>query len=168
MPLALIDARETESARGWLENVYPLYLHELSEFDAGAYVLDENGRFEPDYLPYWLREASGRVLVLEENRRYQGFALVGTASFPYKSPDVDHRLSEFFVTRSVRGTGWAETAARVVFDHLPGTWEVAELPANQRAVRFWRRIIHRYTNGGYTETVEPAEIRQVFTAPANR
>ena len=37
MPFSLVDARMSATDRAWLTNVYPLYLHDLSEFDEGYY-----------------------------------------------------------------------------------------------------------------------------------
>jgi len=39
MTLELRDARRSATDREWLTSVYPLYLHDLSEFDDGYYTL---------------------------------------------------------------------------------------------------------------------------------
>jgi hypothetical protein len=71
MSVDLVDARQSPTDRDWLTNVYSFYLHDLSEFDDGYYRLSNDGRWEPDHLP-WLvddtdypfimRTPQGRVL----------------------------------------------------------------------------------------------------------
>ena len=41
-----------------IRHLYPLYLHDLSEFGDG-YSLDAEGLWQPDYLPYWLSGKEG-------------------------------------------------------------------------------------------------------------
>ena len=41
--IEIADARRSAADRDWVANVYPLYLHDLSEFDDGYYRLDERG-----------------------------------------------------------------------------------------------------------------------------
>lgn len=47
MDLELRDARRSAADREWLTNVYPFYLHDLSEFDIGdahvRQVIDTTG-----------------------------------------------------------------------------------------------------------------------------
>jgi hypothetical protein len=43
MSVELRDARRSGEDSEWLTNVYPLYLHDLSEFDDGYYQLNDRG-----------------------------------------------------------------------------------------------------------------------------
>ena len=43
MALELRDARRSGADREWLTNVYPFYLHDLSEFDLTYYTLKDRG-----------------------------------------------------------------------------------------------------------------------------
>ncbi len=47
------------------------------------------------------------------------------------------------------------------FERHPGSWEVTELPRNEGAIRFWRRVIEKCTGGDYVET-SGSEVRQTF------
>jgi hypothetical protein len=51
MSIELRDARTSAADIEWLTNVYPFYLHDLSEFDDKFYRLNEQGLWEPDHLP---------------------------------------------------------------------------------------------------------------------
>ncbi|MEW6268155.1 MAG: GNAT family N-acetyltransferase [Thermodesulfobacteriota bacterium] len=167
--LVLRDARRSPADRTWLTNVYPLYLHDLSAFDDGYYELDERGTWQPDHLPSWLDEADDLPLVIVAENRRVGFALVNQAPSPHVARACDYRMSEFFVLARERGAGIGTRAAHAVFDLLPGVWEVSELPRNERAIRFWRRVIGDYARGRYVERCTDEEVRQEFRArPALR
>lgn len=166
MDLELRDARRIASDRAWLRNVYPLYLHDLSEFDGGYYTLDDRGLWQPDHLPSWLGEDQDLPLILVADGRRVGFALVARAPSPWIAPGCDHRMSEFFVLRRERRQGIGARAAHAVFDAHPGRWEVSELVRNERAIRFWRRVIGEQTGGRYEEAADAEELRQTFRVKA--
>lgn len=173
MNLELRDARGAAQDRAWLRNVYPLYLHDLSEFDGGYYQLDDRGVWQPDHLPSWLGEDPDLPLIIVAGGRRVGFALVARAPSLWIAPGCDHRMSEFFVLRRERRQGIGALAAHAVFDAHPGRWEVSELVRNERAIRFWRRVIGEQTDGRYEETADAEELRQIFrvkprTAAARR
>ena len=63
-------------------NVYPFYLHDLSEYDEGYYHLNEHGLWEPDHLPSWLDEEEDWPLVIMADHQRIGFALVNQAPSP--------------------------------------------------------------------------------------
>lgn len=167
MTLELRDARLSAPDRAWLRNVYPLYLHDLSEFDDGYYQLDERGLWQPDHMPSWLEDDQDLPLLIVADGRRVGFALVARAPSPWIAPGCDHRMSEFFVLRRERGAGIGALAARIVFDAHPGRWEVSQLVRNERAIRFWRRVIGEQTGGRYEETADEEELRQIFRVKAS-
>ncbi|MDJ0840903.1 MAG: GNAT family N-acetyltransferase [Acidobacteriota bacterium] len=149
-----------------ITRLYALYLHDLSEFGDG-YHLDEQGQWQPDYLPYWLdADQPVHPLLLQDKGRYVGFAFVGEKPFPYMNRERDYRLSEFFIARPYRREGLGRAAAFAVFDRFPGVWEVVELPGNKPAVGFWQKTIDAYTSGNYRETMEEDGLTQVFKSVA--
>lgn len=132
-----------DADRRWIENVYPFYLHDLSEFDGSIYHLNEEGLWHPDYLPVWFSERGARPLVLRSGNERIGFAFVGQDPFPYRSFDVDQRLSEFFILRSWRGRGLGLEAALAVFQAFPGVWELFTLRSNRPAQAFWEKVLEK-------------------------
>lgn len=166
MAIELRDARRSPGDRTWLGNVYPLYLHDLSEFDTGYYHLDDDGRWQPDHLPSWLEDGRDLPLLLLLDGRRVGFAMVGRKPSPWVAPGCDYRMSEFFVLKRERMRGVGSSAAHAVFDAHPGRWEVSELVRNERAIRFWRRVIGEHADGRFDETADAEELRQVFRARA--
>jgi predicted acetyltransferase len=159
--LELRDARGSPADREWLTNVYPFYLHDLSEFDDGYYRLDERGRWTPDHLPSWLDEPDDHPLILLESGARVGAALVNEAPSPHLSPGIGFRMAEFFVLRAYRGRGIGRRAVFALFDRFPGVWEISELRRNERAIRFWRRVIGEYAGGRFRETSDASAVRQV-------
>ncbi|HUM14330.1 MAG TPA: GNAT family N-acetyltransferase [Candidatus Nitrosotalea sp.] len=162
MGLELRDARRSPDDREWLTNVYPFYLHDLSEFDDGYYTLDARGRWTPDHLPSWLDDPADHPLILVDAGRRVGLALVNQAPSRHLGPGVDFRMAEFFVLRAHRGRGIGRRAVFALFDRFRGTWEISELPRNERAIRFWRRVIGEYGGGRHRETSDVAGVRQVI------
>ncbi|HEX9985687.1 MAG TPA: GNAT family N-acetyltransferase [Thermoanaerobaculia bacterium] len=160
MAIELVNARHSPEARHWLHNVYPFYLHDLSEFQRDIYLLSDEGRWEPDHLPSWFTEAGAYPFVICDDGVRVGFALVGKRPFPWRSPEADQRLGEFFILRSHRGNGVGSRAALEVFKMFSGVWELYELPLNQGAIRFWRRVIASL--GEYGEESTPDFLRQWF------
>src|SRR6266436_8337580 len=79
MSLELRDARRSTADREWLTNVYPLYLHDLSEFDDHYYTLDDRGVWMPDHRASWLEAGGDHPLILVDAGRRAGFALVNQA-----------------------------------------------------------------------------------------
>jgi len=166
--LELRDARRSADDRAWLASVYPMYLHDLSAFDDGYYQLDERGVWHPDYLPSWLAEGPDLPFVVVAEGRRVGFALVNSAPSRHVARGRDHRVSEFFVLARERRTGIGTRAAHALFALLPGAWEVSQLPRNERAIRFWRRVAAEVSDGDYRETAAADEIRQTFRTRARR
>ena len=162
MALELRDARRTGADREWLTNVYPFYLHDLSEFDLAYYTLDDRGVWMPDHRAGWLEEDEDHPLILVEAGRRVGFALVNQAPSPYMRPGMDYRMSEFFVLRKHRGQGIGRRAVFALFDRFRGKWEVSELPRNTVAISFWRRVIGEYGGGRHQEWTDETGVWQVI------
>ncbi|MCP3166870.1 GNAT family N-acetyltransferase [Myxococcus qinghaiensis] len=145
-----------------LRNLYPLYLHDLSEFGV-EYRLDAQGQWVPNFLPTWLADSNEvHPLLLRWEGRTVGFAFVAQAPFPYMTPGRDFRMSEFFILRGERGYGLGRRAAMAVFDRFRGLWEVSQLPANHAATSFWRKVIREYTGGQFEDSYVEDSPAQLF------
>jgi len=118
MSVDLVDARQSPTDRDWLSNVYPFYLHDLSESDDGYYRLRHDGQWEPDHLPSWLADDTDYPFIVRRPHGRAGFALVNTAPSPHMMPGADYRLSEFFVLRAFLWVGVGD-------DELPSRYSTA-------------------------------------------
>jgi predicted acetyltransferase len=146
-----------------VRNLIPLYLHDLSAF-TDFYDVDDAGVFFPDYLSEWLDHPSPLThpFTIHDAGRLAGFALVAEAPYPHMSPARDFRMCEFFVLNRARRRGVGRAAALQLFARFQGVWEVSELPRNEPAVRFWRRVIGEHTGGCFTDAMERGDVVQVF------
>lgn len=131
-----------------VENLFSLYLHDLSEFS--ELDVDEHGRFlrEGALNVWWEREVLFPFLI-HADAKIAGFAFVCAA--PHVSHGRDYRLNDFFVLRGYRRRGVGLAAARAVFDRFSGRWEVGWLPANKPAATFWQRTVAKYAPGRFED-----------------
>lgn len=144
-----------------IRNIYPLYLHDLSESNGtfpneyGIYEEEPIKTLEEQYnkQDIWFQKPD--VLfpyIIFADRKPAGFALVSTG--PYAPKSTDHYLFEYFLLRPYRGKNVAEAAAKQVFDKFQGRWELYTNPTklNERAQHFWIKTINNYTSGNFEKS----------------
>lgn len=134
-----MDARDRRA----LERLYPLYLHDLSEF-TDYYRLDAEGRWQPSHIDDWLSRDTSTSIVLRVGDVAAGFAWVAEQPFPYMDSDRDYRLAEFFVAKPFRRDGHGTRFAHDVISRFKGAWHLEVLLENEIALAFWRRVLQRY------------------------
>ncbi|MGC2486545.1 MAG: GNAT family N-acetyltransferase [Acidimicrobiales bacterium] len=136
------------SLRSAVENLLPLYLHDLSEFRGtlprpdGHYAMGERRAIyftDPDRLVY----------LFMRNDRPVGFAMLKGLTRPPLS------IGEFFVIRAVRRLGVGHDAALRIFELHPGRWEWAFQENNVGAARFWRGMATELAGDTWLETQRP-------------
>ncbi|WP_156424355.1 GNAT family N-acetyltransferase [Bacillus sp. FJAT-27445] len=123
-----------------LSNMYSLYLHDLSAF---SHSLKENaeGLYEFDSFPlFWKREGVNPYFIRADGER-AGFVLLLEPPFTKK---VNYIINDFFVYNRFRGKGIASRAAETIFDGRSGSYFVAQLTRNNRAIAFWRKVFDKY------------------------
>jgi predicted acetyltransferase len=141
LKLGLHDARASAADREWLTNVYPFYLHDLSEFDEHYYTLTDRGLWEPDHLSSWLQDDTDHPLIIRLSETRVGFALVNEASSVNVMPGFRFRLAEFFILKRYRRAGIGLRVAQALFDRFRGRWQLSILARNAPAIAFWRRVL---------------------------
>jgi predicted acetyltransferase len=169
MSVSLRDAKASAEDRRWIQSAYPEYLEELARLThsgTGVFpVFGEHGPREDELLARWFRDDRSHPLLILDDGRPAGFALVARPLVPPRSPaDAEFRMAEFHVRRTHRRRGIGRAAAELIFSRFAGRWEVAEAVANADAVSFWRRVVMSYTRGRYDERVADGEVRQRFTS----
>lgn len=78
--------------------------------------------------------------LIEVDRVPVGFIMV--ASGRNAHPKVNYRLNEFFILNKYRKKGIGDKAVSLLFEKLPGVWELGWLEANIVAEKFWKKIAH--------------------------
>ncbi len=149
-----------EAAGRPIRNLFPLYLHDLSAHQSIA--LNEHGVHSDEGLEdlaaladrqrgWWQRPGVLFPYLIRQGGLPVGFDLIAARQALPAGLDADFVVHEFFVARAVRGTGVAEQAALEGFARHRGRWEVVTEPANQPAIRFWRRVLERCCPGAVDE-----------------
>ncbi len=173
MTVKIRDAQESNVDRQWIQRTYGEYLNDLTSMNmnTGMFpVFGKSGEFgdrEPDLMARWFADDSSHPLVILQNDRPVGFALVSRPPVNRRS-EIDFRLAEFFVTASSRRLGVGSSAATLIFSRFAGRWEIIEFVRNAGAVAFWRTVVGKYTSGRYRESVANGEVRHVFQTPRNQ
>ena len=60
MIVSLEDAWRSPAAAAFFRNVWPMYVHEISDFDTDFYRLDALGRWQPDIVEDWIAAVTPR------------------------------------------------------------------------------------------------------------
>ena len=169
----------TESDYTLIQNLIRFYVYDMSEFM--GWPCPENGLFggvddqpyyfgripdNPDAL--WPEGWTGLGYKIMVDGEIAGFCLVRLFN---KDGVQLNDIGEFFILRKFRRHGLGQRVAHAVFDRFPGNWQVRQLLENHPAQQFWRKVIGGYTNGRFTDRIEPipdyGEMQvQTFTTPA--
>lgn len=155
----------TEANSQAIRNLWPLYLHDISEYDGN--VANPHGVITPDdsietlgdaqLTPgsaWWTTPSQLFPYLGTVDGRPAGFNLI--ASGPYvPTPEIDFVVYEFFLAKPYRGTSVAFEMARQGIARHPGTWEVVTYPNAPQAIRFWRKALPLCAqDGAVVETEE--------------
>ena len=166
MAVSLRDANHASDDQRWIQHIYPEYLDELSDLTASSTgvfpMFGEHGPRDAELFARWFRDKNSHPILILENERPVGFALV---SRPLKAPAgavPAYRLADFFIRRNFRRRGIGRVAATLIFSRFSGQWLVTETVGNHEAVTFWRKVLSTYTGGRYQERVADGEVRQSF------
>lgn len=144
-----------------IKNMYPLYLHDLSEVYGN--VPNEYGIYEDEPIKTLAEQYDVQNIWFENpnllfpfiimvDGKPAGFDLVSTGKYAPKG--MDYYVFEFFLLRPYRGKDIASIAAKQIFDMFSGKWglHVAPSGTNPRAEKFWRKTIRDYTKDNFEET----------------
>ena len=143
-----------------IKNLYPLYLHDLSEFDGSlpnshgligeeenVRTLEQQGEVQKTW---WERPRELFPYLILADGRPAGFNLIAGKPFvPVEG--IDYEVHEFFLLHAFRGKGVGERAAVEGDRKYPGRWEVVTYPGHAAAAGVWRRVLRDYTQGNFTE-----------------
>jgi predicted acetyltransferase len=133
-----------------LRQLLELYQYDFSEFDGSD--LGPLGVYDYPYLDHYWVESERVPYLVRVDGSLAGFVLL--ARYNYATGLHDHWvLAEFFILRKYRYQGIGEHVARFIFNHYEGPWQVAQIPENQPAMQFWRKVISRYTLGNFQEQI---------------
>ncbi|MDB5178578.1 MAG: putative phosphoribulokinase [Patescibacteria group bacterium] len=116
-------------------------------------LLNEAGEYK--YLSSYFTDSDRSAFFIYADGKVAGFVLVNKHTLIEENA---HSIAEFYVVPNSRRQGIGERAAELAFRKFPGKWEVAQMEANQLAIRFWRNVIGEVTNGEYEENTLNSDI----------
>lgn len=128
-----------------LEQLLELYQYDLS--DIWHQEMDDKGRYGFD-LARHRRGAGSRAYIARQGSQYIGFALTAPAIVTRQDGTW---MEQFFIHKQYRRSGAGRQLALFVFQDNPGPWEVGQIPGNDTAYAFWRRVISEVTDGAFSE-----------------
>ena len=143
--MELLVRRAVWADRSVLARLLELYQYELS--DIWPQELNEHGEYGFAVDRYLRNPLLAAYLFLADGR-YAGFGLVDP---DVSLPENEFWMGQFFVLKRYRRLGLGAMGARHIFDQHRGRWEVGQMPGNDAARAFWRRVIGAYTGGRFVE-----------------
>ncbi|MBT2616295.1 MULTISPECIES: GNAT family N-acetyltransferase [unclassified Bacillus (in: firmicutes)] len=120
-----------------LQNLYSLYLHDLSEFTEGLDI-STDGSFEFDSFELIWKEEGVTPYFLKKDKKIAGFVLL--LERPFLNKDYDYSINDIFILKKYRRKGTAIALLKEMFKQKKGSYFVVQLASNIPAVKFWRRI----------------------------
>ena len=142
-------SKASKKDKNTIQNLGQFYVYEMSRYCGflPGWETPRNGLFVcRDLSSYCEKKQNRHAFLIKVDGELAGFALVNKVG---STPDVDWNMGEFFVISKFQGKGVGRHAAEQIFNLFPGTWETAQMPENQAAIDFWRRVVKAYTKGQF-------------------
>ncbi len=156
MTVSLRDARSQERDQRWIASLEGDYLQDLAGASTGIHrALSRLERSEPAALVRWLDDRQNQVLLILDDGRPAGFAVVTATS----TASTAFQMTEFFISRAERRRGLGLAAAQLLLRRFSGQWQVDVQSNNVGAVSFWRRVARFPMLSAVRERRESGEIR---------
>ena len=133
-----------------VENMAKFYLYDMSK-DCD-FILQKWNIFETPHctsipIKRYFEKPNRKAYLVKVNNLLAGFILLR------KSGNTMY-IGEFFIISKFQGKNIANQVAYRVFQTYQGEWELSVIPENIRALNFWRKTIHSFTNGAYIEEIK--------------
>ena len=129
-----------------IQNMARFYVYDRTPYM--DWECPESGLFECIDFKHYFEATDEEAFLIRVNNEIAGFVLLDKMHF---LEPVDWNMGEFFVLAKFQGTGIASEVAKQIFKGHSGKWSVAVMPENNKAVKFWRKIISDVSRGEYTE-----------------
>lgn len=135
----------SESDKETVQNMARFYVYDMSRYcgELPGWEMPENGLYECRNLTPYFTEKTRFPFLIRVGSELAGFVLINKVG---TLPEVDWNVGEFFVIAKFQGQGVARQIAFEVFDRFPGIWEVTQMPKNEPAVKFWKKIVEEYSS----------------------
>lgn len=132
-----------------IEKLMQFYLYDVSEWLPLSFGDDGNFFIRPK-ADYWAN-AGTHAFFISVDGEVAGFATVDTEVV---DADTSFSIGYFFVSRRFRGTGTGATAAGMLLQRFPGTWQIFHVNANTGASMFWGKVVPRLSQGDFSKRTQ--------------
>ncbi|CDZ79010.1 putative acetyltransferase [Legionella massiliensis] len=136
-----------------IQSMWLFYIYDLGRqynFDRNWKYLSNLSFVSDNLMPYF-SDKNRKAFLIKIDEEMAGFVFLNKASI---FTDNTWNIAEFFVLAKFQGKGIGAEIAKQVWEQFPGPWEVSVIPNNKTALAFWRKIIARFNDGNYTETIK--------------
>lgn len=151
MPPTIQLERITPDRQDLLENLLQLYLYDYHQAVCGlaGEGMDSQGRYDLGISldPFVEGRRDKRAFLAVVGGQTAGFVLLGDE--PYLQPEPARVIVEFWVHACYRRQGIGRAFASMVLAGWAGSWELATMRRNQRAVAFWDDVVAEFTDGRF-------------------
>ncbi|MGC4103819.1 GNAT family N-acetyltransferase [Ferruginibacter sp.] len=158
MNIQLLEAAEKDKTV--IENLLQFYIYDFSEYM--SLDVKDDGKFAsyPQLESYWT-ESNKFPYIIKAEDKYAGFVLVKLVS---NADSAYFSMAEFFILKKFRLSGIGKSIAFRVFELHKGQWEIFQRNSNKPAQLFWRKVIHEYSGGKFSEHAEEGKQVQRFVS----
>jgi predicted acetyltransferase len=135
-----------------IQNMARFYVYDRSAYHGWA--CEDDGMFECIDFKHYFTEKDKYAYLIKVGDELAGFALIDKQG---STPNIDWNMGEYFIFAKFQGSGIAKSIAKELFNKFKGNWECSVIPGNNKALKFWRKVVDEYSNGEYTEEMKKIE-----------
>ena len=139
-----------------IQKLWPFYIYDLGREcrDVKSWEWPTDPDFVSDDLTPYFKDAEKKAFLIKVNDELAGFVFINQLDV---MPEIDFYLNDFFILAKFQNQGLGNRVAIEMFDQLKGRWAVGVIPKNIKALKFWRKIISKATDGNYREVFKTAD-----------
>lgn len=133
-----------------LENLFPYYVYDMSEYMGWSPNSDGLYTFKPASLdPYWAKADHVPYFIFFDGE-LAGFVLL--RGYPNQSEVYD--IEQFFVLRKFKGKGVGKRALAELCSRYLGKWQIRVLKENTAALKFWLSAVMNVVDNNYEHSLD--------------
>ncbi|HCE3663416.1 TPA: GNAT family N-acetyltransferase [Vibrio parahaemolyticus] len=137
-------------SRHILENLFPYYVYDMSEFMKWDPDLNGLYTFKSSTLDCYWSDTSHVPYFIYVGKDLAGFVLV--RKYP-SSPEILD-IDQFFVLRKFKGQGIGKSAFKEVVNRHVGKWQIRVLKENEAALKFWLSAVSDIVGCNYDDCLD--------------
>lgn len=151
--IKVVLCKATIEDKNTIQNLGRFYVYEMSKYCGflPTWETPSNGLFESIDLSSYFEKTDRYAFLIKVEDELAGFVLINKVG---STPDVDWNIGEFFIVSKFQGKGVGSYVAEQVFSQFPGVWETSQIPENTAAIKFWNKVVSRYSHGQFEKTLK--------------